>query len=1637
MNVKKTSLLLVFFTIYFFAHSQLSNVRNQWIDYSKSYYKFEVGAFGTDVFNYNSPDGSGIVRIPYSTLSGAGLGAVPAEQLQLWNNGKEVPIYITKATGTLTSTDYIEFVGHINDGSLDSALYPKASYIKSSHWSLINDSAAYFLTSNSGANKRIVAAANNASTATIAADKNFTYNATRFFHDQINPGYAVYSTDVLYSSTYDINEGWTSRGIQPNACGCGDNELDMPFTQLYVDTAGANVKVTVSLMGDYPDYRNVEVYLNNNFLGAPELDYFDDSLFSVTGISPKLLASNLGVLTLKDSSVDPSDQFVVSTMQITYPRLFNFNGYSKFSFQLAASATNGRLIKISNFNRGTALPVLYDFTNNLRYTGDTSQPGLVSFLLAPSSKDYNLELLRNDASAPKTIASLTQRNFLNFSTVANQGNYLIISNPLIYGSGSSNYVEQYRAYRASAAGGGYNSEIIDINEITDQFAYGVKKHPLAIKNFLTYARKNFAVAPSYLFIIGKGVTYNNYYYNNTDPNDDKIDLVPTWGSPGSDNLLASKDYTPIVATPVGRLSAVSPAEVGNYLAKVKQYEAVQSDSTQTIADKSWQKKVLQLVGADDPTTGVILDGYMAKYKRIIKDTFYGANVISYSKTGDPAGYPAAIVNFQNTYNAGSGLVSYFGHSSATQLDFNLADPTAYNNAGKYPFFLVNGCLAGNIFDYDATRLTRITTISEKFILDANIGGIGYLSPSSLGVTNYLDIFTTKFYNAITNIDYGLGFGNIMQTGITKGLAITGVNDFYGKVQAEQYTFNGDPSISTYHFSKPDYAEDSSSVAILSPYISIADSSFNVKVYVNNIGRAVHDSVHLAVTRKFPAGGRQLVFQKWFYNVYSIDSASFTLPVVGNRDIGTGTLTAVIDNLNTVDEISEKNNTVSVPFTVYGNDIRPVYPFNYSVITQDTASLFASTVDPLAVNATYTAQFDTTANFNSPFKKTFNVTSIGGLLNFGKQTLSLDNTVYYWRVSRADSLHWAGASFLRSASGKPGFSQSHYYQFAQSTLNGLVLDSVSHQFAFAKTLTNVFVNHSIYPTSGTEDLDFGVSVNGAFVTVSACVGSSIIFNVFDSLSFNAWTNTSNPFGAGGICNPNRAINFEYSTTSAGWRDSAAKFFDSIPNGDYVIAREIYNLGDNDWASVWARDSTLYGHNNTLYYRLKNQGVAIDSFSYPRTFIFMFKKNEASTFAPLSVLTQGLYDKITLNVNVPTGDSVGNITSPLFGPAQNWNAIYWNGFAANANISRNVNVYGVTPKNVKTLLYTLDSSQHTFNVSGVNAKTYPYMQLQLNTKDTISLKPYQLSQWNVNYTPSPELALAPNLGYNMPGNYSFRDTGNAWHDTLSGYVTIKNVSPSNFDSMKAFVVLTNSSNEKDSFYLPGIKSIKAWDSLHLAYGIVVSSLPTGTYNMELKFAPAGVQYDQYAFNDFLYQYNQILKLTPGALTITLHAEPDATSVLGKWSVQNETDVVSYELEHSLDGVNFNGVGVVAAYDGSAPYKVYSLLHTSPIVGNNYYRVAATRKDGSVLYSEIEKVYFDGKAAVSIYPNPVRSQLNISLNNTSNKNINIRLINDRGQQVLEKSFTGSNSFIDMSKLTAGNYILVIDDGKSIKTYKVQKQN
>jgi len=537
--------------------SQAQVYNNEWIDYSKTYYKFKTNR-------------TGVFRIPQTTLAGIGLGGIPAEQFKLWRNGQEISLYTSSATGVLPANGFIEFWGEANDGKPDKPLYRDPAYQQTDKTSLQTDTANYFLTADAAAtNKRMVDMPNNVAANILPAEPFFMYRYGRYFTDQINAGFAAVIGEYVYSSSYDKGEFFSTYDIKP-ATPRTDNT-----PSLYPYVSGPSAQLKFGAVGNALNSRTIQAFVNSTVVKDTLTDYFNDVVATAT-FSVSLLSAGTASVKFNNNCATAADRMVVSFYELTYPRLFDFGGSSNFNFVLPASPS-GYFLQITNFNYGTTAPVLYDHANQQKFTGDISTAGTVKFALPPSAIERKMVLVNEEATNYVTIATqdFKARNFVDVNNAANQGNYIIISSPLLYnGTGGVNPVDQYRAYRSTVNGGGFNAKVYDIDELVDQFAFGIKKHPLSVKNFMRFARAKFGAAPQYVLLIGHGVAYNGYHNNITSPIADQLNIVPTFGWPASDNLLSSDDgASPVPITPIGRLSAVSPQEVSNYLEKAIEYEA--------------------------------------------------------------------------------------------------------------------------------------------------------------------------------------------------------------------------------------------------------------------------------------------------------------------------------------------------------------------------------------------------------------------------------------------------------------------------------------------------------------------------------------------------------------------------------------------------------------------------------------------------------------------------------------------------------------------------------------------------------------------------------------------------------------------------------------------------------------------------------------------------------------------------------------------------------------------------------------------------------------------------------------------------------------------------------------------------------
>jgi len=1424
---------------------------NEWINFSNTYYKFKVGA-------------DGLYRIPQSVLAAAGLGSAPVQDYQLFRNGKEVPVYTSSQSGALASNGYIEFWGRMNDGVPDVPLYYSPVYQHTKHKSLETDTAVYFLTVNSTGNTfHYTPTANNPGSSSLPVEPYFMYNTGTYFASAINPGFAQVVGEYIYSSSYDIGEFWGSTNIVPGA------PLQDSKSNLYVYNAGPNASIRFGMVGDADDARTAELTVNGTVVGDTVMNSFSDWLTTET-VPVSLLSSNSITVNYINNSPVSTDWMVASFYELNYPRQFNFGGQEDFYFQLPARSA-GFLLNITNVPLISGYtPVLYDEANGLQYTAVVNPDNSLSFALGGSTAARNLVLVNEDPATLHTVTSLNVKNFENLASATSQGNYLIISNPLLFtgGTNGDNAVMDYKNYRNSAAGGSFNVQIYDINELVDQFAFGIKKDPLSIQNFLRYARANFAAPPQFVLLMGYGLCYtdyNTYGEQQHNPLADQLDLVPTYGYPASDNKLsAANGMGAVPVTPIGRLSVVSGAEIENYLQKVEQYEQTGSSAPNTVAGRLWMKNALHLTGVSEPYLGTIICNYMYAYQQIIADTLTGDNVLTFC---DGNASPVTQISgsaIPSLFSTGFNILNYFGHSANTALAYNLNDPSDYNNTGKYPLFYVNGCDAGDFFVWDPLRFTVDKTLSETWVLAPAKGAIAFMAATSFSIVNYVNIYLNGLYDLITGSDYAKPIG-ISQKDALQTLVNAVPGDFFGRQHAEQMGIHGDPFIHLYQETLPDYDVEPSTITVSPNLVTVSDNSFTFTARYFNLGKAVQDSISVLITRKYPNGTSTALVNKKIKPLLYADSIQIVVPIVSTRDAGNNVITVTINSTNTVSEVTTQNNTVATTVYIYQNTATPIYPYNYAIINSNQSHLFASTDLPLAPIQSYVMQLDTTALFNSTLKVTKNLNSTGGVLEFDPGISFEDSTVYYWRVAvvpaGGSQYVWSNASFvyIDSIRSSPGMNQSHFYQNTQSTPTNMYLDTPSRHFIFDSVSNDLDIAIGTWSTSATQEAQVAITANGYYFIHNACWFSSLEFTVFDPVTFRPWLNTTNGSGNGlygslsNNCSAGREYSFEFRYTDTGSRHTIMNFMDNvIPNGAYVVVRSFlldptaFPTFPQAYAVDWHHDTVYWGAGNSIYNRLLTQGfAAVDSFSYPRNFYFVYKKNGPGVFRPRWLFTAGTTDNVSGDMSITTPDTAATLLSPVFGPANKWGQLHWRGYSLDRprTDTAQVQVIGVDNQGNKTPLYNLGFNNQDFDISTVSATQYPYIQLQLHTSDTISGKPYQLRYWRLNYVPVPEGALAANI------YYSGKDTLSQGQPLNFG-IAFKNVSPYNFaDSMLINMTLTDGSNNIHSITLPKRKKLMAGDTIMINYQLSTNNY-SGNNSIYLEVNPNNNQPEEYHFNNFMY-------------------------------------------------------------------------------------------------------------------------------------------------------------------------------------------
>ncbi len=1496
----------LFFSVVLFisvtAFSQTYN--NEWIDYSKTHYKFFVGT-------------NGLYKINQPVLAAAGLGATQAQDYRLWRNGVEIPIYTSQATGVLGASDFIEFYGEQNDGKPDKPLYQADANQMNDALSMFTDTAAYFLTVNStSSNKRLVNTANNVASNVLPAEQWFSYTRKQNFRTQQNPGYAIDYGRLVHSSSFEQAEGWTSGDIVPGTF------TDNPGA-MYLYSSGPNASITGTVAGNAGNGRTISIGINGTPIASSFIGGYTHFNFSNSSIALTTFSGDVANIEITNGG-SSGDRIVASNYKLTYPRIYNFGGQSKFEFDLPASGS--KYLAIKNFSFGASTPVLYDITNGLRLSA-VINVDTVKFVLPASAVARKLVLLNTESGNVKNITALNTTTFVNYANAANQGDYIIISHPNLYNNGSGvNNVDLYRQYRNSVAGGGFNTKVVDINQITDQFAFGIKNHPASIKNFASYSLANFTTIPKYFFLIGKGLDYVSYTNYKSDINTPKIAMIPTFGWPPSDNLLTSSRTANTPRIPIGRLSAITGTEVGDYLNKVQQMDSARTLAPQTFAGKGWMKNIAQLTGAlvgEEALYGSITAFYQT-YQGYMEDTLYGAKTYNFDINTGSSNAIGTTKSIDNMFNEGLSMLTYFGHSSPNKIEFNLDNPQNYNNTGKYPLIIVNGCEAGDLFLFDTLRAISKGTISDKFVFAPNKGSIGFISSTHFGLAQELHYFTTDFNRYLAGPMYGKGVGDIMKSTMVNMMANYSY-DYAARTHAEQITYHGDPAIKLNTHLKPDYTTLDSLITLNPTKPTVADTKLTFITKIQNIGKAIKDSLTIRFRLQLPDSSVISIGDRRIKATLSEDTVMTSITINPLFNKGVNKFIVIIDPINLIDELSETNNTITKSFTITDDDIRPVYPYKYAIVNiSSNFALWGSTINPSQVSKSYVMELDTTQLFNSPFKKTVTVASAVGSVKFVPSTFTMvDSTVYFWRLAPLPitaATSWNSSSFTFINGSTEGFNQSNYYQYKENEFDGMIADSTSKTIQFANQIKKLLIRTGLYPYYGWDQIN--INLDGQQLDQYGCRYEVLQAVVYDPLTMLPLQNynvsaTSARFGSSLICdNPTRNF-FELRYDDSAWRRRSMNFFDSIPNGYFISLTNLSWTGNTHLISEWKADSIGFGNGKSLWHKLHTMGLhKIDSFTTNRPFMFLFKKGDTLSFTPQQIFGTAANEHLVESFNMPSKITSGSEQTPWVGPAKQWFNFKWKdkAFVGSTN-SKYFEIFGKNNLGVEASLAKVYAAQDT-SIAFINATQYPYLRMKMYADDPSQSKPEQLKYWMLNGTQSPEGAIAPNLLF----QYQDSLTNN---DTLKFKVAFLNISKTNFDSVKVRLRITDKNGVNHDYGTSAKrKPLVVNDSLQLIFDIPAAGYE-GYNQVYLDVNPDNNQPEQFHFNNIVFRSLQVANsICPGS-GVTFTTNNNTVGNIYQWQVNTGSGYTNVSNAGVYSGVNTSSLSLASPPTNFTGYKYRCLI------------------------------------------------------------------------------------------------------------------
>ncbi|GAB3584856.1 putative type IX secretion system sortase PorU2 [Hymenobacter daeguensis] len=1346
------------------AHAQSGPVGNEWIVSGQQYYKVKIVK-------------DGLYKLDYQYLTQAGITGVAPRQLQIWRRGREIARYVGGNANVLDPTSFVEFYAIRNDGKLDVEMYRRPQDQGHQYYSIYTDTAAYFITWSVGSAARDGRAMTQPTAAGGALHPHRLTTQVqvfkqKFFYDPpvdqyiympwLEPAEGYYG----FAFQNDGSFGYTAsdslvRGVAPTG--------PAPSMEIlaFGANSGAHATRLIAVNGGVP--RQIGTM---QWAGRQRARQTFPLLRSDVNNRGQVYVGNTA------SPLSPTgDNYNIGYFKITFPQLNRWfsNRHSVVFYNdslLASTAT----YEYAN-DSIPATVVGFDVQDIYNVQRIVSAPtGTARRYVFPSASTTTRKLLLAD-EAYLAVPPVRAKRVVFRNIAAATPNFIIITHPQLMRPdpatpGVTNAAREYANYRASVAGGRYDTLMVTAPQLYDQFTYGDRSW-LALRHF---SRWLVAAAPAatnrYLLLLGKGIqladqkTSPGQSPNFRDNGELGLDLVPASSRAVSDNMISADidNNNWYAKLHTGRLTVTTPHQIMSYLAKVKTHDA--------LPPAAWRKNVLHLVGGYTAQETADFRSYMDAEKIRVERPYLGGHVETAFRV-TPNNLPVSI-DISAQLNAGLSLISYFGHGAPDAYALNFGKPSTsstYNNTGRYPFLFLNGCSSNNSF-------STTPTVIEDWLFAEQKGAIGSLGTSDLSFEEELRVAQDSLYKILFNEP--AWFGKPITVAHDEAVRRLQRSPLYSSnLGIEQLLctgWQGDPTLALFAPAQPDFVASAATLAITptpgaTPPTVRADSpDFILNVGVSNPGRITYDPVEIQVTRIFPSASgipNQVypVFtfrQSWQPDTtYALTLTNNTLPAAS----GTSTFRVVIDPNNRVAESNESNNTAQIDFSFLKGGITVLRPSEFAILSGTTPQLVVQSNDPQGTSRVYEFELDTTAAFNGTTRRT---TVTAGVVAQWAPTVPAtlggrDSLVWYWRArfqtpQAGEDGNWVVSSF-RVIPGSPGgWSQSHYAQFKRDTRTNVDVNAPNGRWSFVNTRIPIVLRTKGGGVAGTAAGFSSVTGGGIYIqsaaglpSVSGCGVQSpnLLIAVYNGASLRPVAMPAGfqrcgqapdyfyYFSAPDLPNPANVDPLDNLNSSATRQGLLDAFLTAIPDGSYVAVVSANRL------TYSTLPAALKGRIQAL---LGSQLITTLADGEPLTLLGQKltattgrlihergpDRSSATTIPTVSQLVE-------LRDTLQRPSSAGRIVSTRIGPSQQWLSLYHTIRNPLATGQRTLSVVAIDTLGRETVvLPNVTASGRTGQAltTLVPARTYPYLRLELAVADTVTRIPPQLRQWLVTSRGLPE-------------------------------------------------------------------------------------------------------------------------------------------------------------------------------------------------------------------------------------------------------------------------------------------------------------